>query len=70
MICMACDSTGYDLADRTPCACVFGKMAKERDQETERQAYERRLHELSEPPYGIKITINQEPLDYWQTPSK
>lgn len=38
--------------------------------ETERQAHERRLRELSEPPYGTKVTINQKPLDYWQTPSK
>ena len=38
--------------------------------ESDRQAHEHRLRELSEPPYGTKITINQEPLDYWQTPSK
>lgn len=38
--------------------------------ETERQAHERRIRELSEPPYGTEITINQEALDYWKTPSK
>ncbi len=35
-----------------------------------REDYERRLRELSEPPYGTKVTISQEPLDYWQTPNK
>lgn len=36
----------------------------------EETEHERRLRELSEPPYGTKVTISQEPLDYWRTPSK
>ncbi|MEQ9347721.1 MAG: hypothetical protein RIG26_14875 [Thalassospira sp.] len=38
--------------------------------ESDRQAYERRLRELSEPPYGTNVTISQEPLNYWKSPSK